>query len=202
MQNNNGVGHPACASCKHQRKKCHLNCPLAPYFPLEKTENFKAVHTVFGVSNITKMLKKANTDEERSRVIESLIWEAEWRQQESIGGCWGEYKRMEHELNILKRHVEFIHRRDNAAQSSLRQWRGNNSIVNRVHNSNQIQINGNFLLLDTNNQSNGNFMLDTTNQSTGNFMLDTTAPQFPPSHPSLDQQYYVSDQFNQMSSSS
>ncbi|QHO56580.1 LOB domain-containing protein [Arachis hypogaea] len=97
MQRNNNGMHPACAACKHQRKKCsENNCILAPYFPANRSREFHAVHKVFGVSNITKLVKSAK-EEDRRRVVDSLIWEACCRQRDPIHGPYGEYTKVYNE---------------------------------------------------------------------------------------------------------
>lgn len=103
-QHNNGVlqAAPACAACKHQRKKCHEACPLAPYFPADRNREFQAVHKVFGVSNVTKMVKSVREEERRKLVVESLIWEAVCRQNDPVLGGYGEYKRVLEELKMCK----------------------------------------------------------------------------------------------------
>lgn len=101
MQKPNGVGAAACASCKHQRKKCTEKCILAPFFPVEKNREFQAVHKVFGVSNIAKTLKNLN-HEDRKRAADSLIWEAFCWQKDPINGPYGEHKRVFEELNLYK----------------------------------------------------------------------------------------------------
>ncbi|XP_027769161.1 LOB domain-containing protein 2 [Solanum pennellii] len=105
MQKPNGLA--ACASCKHQRKKCTDKCVLAPYFPAEKIREFKAVHKVFGVSNITKIVKNLKEDDRR-RAIESLIWEAFCRQRDPVLGPYGEYKRVYEELKLYKSQYQQI----------------------------------------------------------------------------------------------
>ncbi|KAL2328145.1 hypothetical protein Fmac_021572 [Flemingia macrophylla] len=106
MQRNNTGMHAACAACKHQRKKCSENCILAPYFPSNRIREFHAVHKVFGVSNITKLVKNAK-EEDRRRVVDSLIWEACCRQRDPIHGPYGEYTKVYNEykkvLDELKR---------------------------------------------------------------------------------------------------
>lgn len=110
MQRNNGnndVGshvHPACAACKHQRKKCDENCVLAPYFPANKSREFQAVHKVFGVANVQKIVKFVGSDGDRRRVADSLIWEALCRQKDPILGPYGEYKKLLDELRLHKLH--------------------------------------------------------------------------------------------------
>ncbi|GAA0139135.1 hypothetical protein LIER_00744 [Lithospermum erythrorhizon] len=100
MQKNNGTN--ACASCKHQRKKCTDKCILAPLFPVEKTKEFQAVHRVFGVSNLTKIVGNLPRDDDRRRAVQSLIWEASWRLRDPILGPYGEYKRIYDELKLYK----------------------------------------------------------------------------------------------------
>ncbi|KAI9086665.1 hypothetical protein K1719_031259 [Acacia pycnantha] len=77
--------HGACAACKHQRKKCREHCALAPYFPASKNEEFQAVHAVFGVSNLIKLVKRVRK-ENRKTMVESLIWEAKCRLQDPVLG--------------------------------------------------------------------------------------------------------------------
>ncbi|KAB1216529.1 LOB domain-containing protein 2 [Morella rubra] len=94
--------HPACAACKHQRKKCTKECILAPYFPAERTREFQAVHKYFGVSNVTKIVKTL-TKEERKKAVDSLVWEASWRQKDPVLGPYGEYIKIFDELRLYKR---------------------------------------------------------------------------------------------------
>ncbi|XP_057453052.1 LOB domain-containing protein 2 [Lotus japonicus] len=109
MERRTNGTHFACAACKHQRKKCNENCILAPVFPASKTREFHAVHKVFGVSNVTKLVKIAKDEEDRRRVLDSLIWEAMCRQKDPILGPYGEYmkiyneyKKVFNELTIYK----------------------------------------------------------------------------------------------------
>ncbi|KAK4285296.1 hypothetical protein QN277_002013 [Acacia crassicarpa] len=81
----NERGHRACAACKHLRRRCHENCVLAPYFPGNKIEEFQAVQTVFGVSNLIKLVKRVRK-EHRKTVVESLIWEAKCRLEDPVLG--------------------------------------------------------------------------------------------------------------------
>ncbi|RWR96388.1 LOB domain-containing protein 2-like protein [Cinnamomum micranthum f. kanehirae] len=93
----------ACASCKHQRKKCKREiCPLAPFFPAERTREFEAVQKVFGVSNAQKMIQAVDTREEQFIVAESLIWEAICRLRDPKHGCSADYKRLQAEKNKLQ----------------------------------------------------------------------------------------------------
>ncbi|KAK2665829.1 hypothetical protein Ddye_004403 [Dipteronia dyeriana] len=99
--NNNGCVHPACAACKHQRKKCSDECILAPYFPANRSREFQAVHKFFGVSNVTKIVRNAK-EEDRHKVADSLIWEALCRQKDPVLGPYGEFKRLYEELKLYR----------------------------------------------------------------------------------------------------
>jgi hypothetical protein len=58
------------------RRKCEPNCELAAYFPANRM-NDRALHLVFGVANLTKLLIKANAGEAAwRRAAETLTWEA------------------------------------------------------------------------------------------------------------------------------
>ncbi|KAF5761826.1 putative transcription factor AS2-LOB family [Helianthus annuus] len=96
-----GGAVPACAACRHQRKKCTKKCVLAPFFPVEKTQDFQAVHRVFGVSNVTKLLKDLST-EDGKKAVDSLIWEANCRIKDPVLGSLGEFQRVCEELNFYK----------------------------------------------------------------------------------------------------
>ncbi|CAA0808828.1 LOB domain-containing protein 2 [Striga hermonthica] len=95
------TGRAACASCKHQRKKCTRKCMLAPFFPAEKAREFGAVQKVFGVSNASKMIRRVK-EEERKVAVESLVWEALCRHKDPVLGPYGDYRRVCEELSLYK----------------------------------------------------------------------------------------------------
>ncbi|CAH9065017.1 unnamed protein product [Cuscuta epithymum] len=79
-------GSKVCAACSHQRRKCGPNCPLAPYFPACKRRDFINAHKLFGIKNLTKAL--ASIDEEyRDDFMVSVIYEANARAADPVGGC-------------------------------------------------------------------------------------------------------------------
>lgn len=103
--NSGTAAHPACASCKHQRKKCGEDCILAPYFPAERSREFQAVHKVFGVSNVMKLVRSVK-EEDRKTVADSLVWEAFCRQNDPILGPLGEYRKIQEELKLYKNQTQ------------------------------------------------------------------------------------------------
>ncbi|GMI67139.1 hypothetical protein HRI_000383200 [Hibiscus trionum] len=100
--------HPACAACKHQRKRCDENCILAPYFPADKCREFQAVHRIFGVSNATKIVRSASTDVDRKKVADSLIWEAFCWQKDPVLGPYGDYRKVYEELSLYKKQSQMM----------------------------------------------------------------------------------------------
>ncbi|GMI91572.1 hypothetical protein HRI_002826500 [Hibiscus trionum] len=86
----------ACAACKHQRRKCETNCVFAPYFPANKANNFREVHRIFGVKNLTAILSSCSPDE-RERAVASLEWEAFAWKKDPVEGPLGLFKRLKRE---------------------------------------------------------------------------------------------------------
>uniref|UniRef100_A0A3Q7H7R3 LOB domain-containing protein n=1 Tax=Solanum lycopersicum TaxID=4081 RepID=A0A3Q7H7R3_SOLLC len=102
-----------CAACKHQRKKCEPNCQLAPYFPCTKDEDFLNVYRLFGVNNTIKHLNSV-ADDEKAKLVESLILEAKIRKENPVHGCLaierklrGEIEALEKELELVKNNISF-----------------------------------------------------------------------------------------------
>ncbi|KAK6797438.1 hypothetical protein RDI58_005140 [Solanum bulbocastanum] len=72
-----GSNRPACASCKHQRKKCIVgDCVMWRHFPASKMDEFLGVHKVFGISNVTKKIKSFDDVAQQHESIKSFLWEA------------------------------------------------------------------------------------------------------------------------------
>ncbi|KAK4412619.1 LOB domain-containing protein 22 [Sesamum alatum] len=74
----------ACAACKYQRRRCAPDCPLAPFFPADRTKEFVNAHKLFGVGNIVKILKKV-PQHERQNAMGSVIFEANVRARDPVG---------------------------------------------------------------------------------------------------------------------
>lgn len=105
----------ACAACKHQRKKCKKEtCVLAPFFPASKTKEFEAVHKVYGVCNLQRMIQAVDTREERFILVDSLIWEANCRLRDPVHGCSADYKRLQAEKNKLQLLVHSLENKNQA----------------------------------------------------------------------------------------
>ncbi|XP_012079540.1 LOB domain-containing protein 2 [Jatropha curcas] len=161
--NNNGGtagAHPACASCKHQRKKCGEDCILAPYFPADRSREFQAVHKVFGVSNVMKLVRSVR-EEDRKTVADSLVWEAFCRQNDPILGPLGEYRKIQEELKLYKNQTQMVNQNQLVQQQQgmiSSAWNGTNKGGGGggglANNNNSIVIN------HSHNNGNGNIIVD------------------------------------------
>ncbi|XP_031248339.1 LOB domain-containing protein 2 [Pistacia vera] len=172
MQRNNNNSatssvQSACAACKHQRKKCNEECKLAAYFPADRSREFQAVHRVFGVSNVTKIVHSVD-EEDRPKVVDSLIWEALWRQKNPVLGPYGEYKRICEELKLYKSQALMQNQNQNhqlmAGQGGvifrppLIGWNGTNGMSNNGMSMEEVVVNnnnnaGNYINHDGNSMS-------------------------------------------------
>lgn len=91
---------PACAACKHQRRRCTNDCPLAPYFPADRPKVFRNAHRLFGVSNIMNILKEVHPDL-RHEAMQSVIYESNMRAQFPVEGCCA----IIHQLFLQLQHI-------------------------------------------------------------------------------------------------
>ncbi|KAL8493485.1 hypothetical protein ACS0TY_024627 [Phlomoides rotata] len=95
-----------CAACTHLRRRCDENCVLAPYFPIEKTEEFQIVRRTFGIQNITKIISSVD-ENERDKTVETLILEARIRLENPVHGCLAVERKLEAEIEkVTKELVE------------------------------------------------------------------------------------------------
>jgi hypothetical protein len=90
-----------CAGCKFTRRKCTDDCVFAPYFPPDQPKRFADIHSVFGASNVAKLLKDLHPSQ-RMHAANSLVYEAESRLQEPIYGCVGQVAVLQHKLQQIQ----------------------------------------------------------------------------------------------------
>ncbi|PHT55870.1 hypothetical protein CQW23_04356 [Capsicum baccatum] len=102
-----GSNRPACASCKHQRKKCiEGDCAMWRHFPATKMDEFLAVHKVFGIANVTKKIKSLDNVAQQDETIKSFLWEARLWQEDPVHGPLGAYRQLEQQLKEEKRNKQ------------------------------------------------------------------------------------------------
>ncbi|GMH19383.1 hypothetical protein Nepgr_021224 [Nepenthes gracilis] len=88
---------PPCAACKYQRRRCWPGCTLAPYFPAEKPKMFKNAHRLYGVCNMTRMLRRLR-DDQKDDAMKSVIYESDLRQRFPVYGCLGIIRQLQEQL--------------------------------------------------------------------------------------------------------
>ncbi|KAJ6758357.1 LOB DOMAIN-CONTAINING PROTEIN 4-RELATED [Salix koriyanagi] len=120
---------PACAACRHQRRRCTPDCPLAPFFPPEKTKDFEAAHKLFGVHNIVSNLKKT-TPEQKPESITSMVYEANARVRDPVSGCTGIISRLLQNINAVKVELEFVQAQVACFHTLQQQLGGRNGVDN------------------------------------------------------------------------
>ncbi|GKE64632.1 LOB domain-containing protein 22-like protein [Tanacetum coccineum] len=105
---------PPCAACRHIRRKCTPDCIFAPYFPQNRNEQFQNARKLFGVSFITRTMENINDREHRDDAMASIVYEADARARDPVGGCSRivlelvqQLKEAEDELKFVKQLVEF-----------------------------------------------------------------------------------------------
>ncbi|KAH7299179.1 hypothetical protein KP509_25G076300 [Ceratopteris richardii] len=97
----------ACAACKFQRRKCHPECPLAPYFPPDQPRQFMNVHKLYGVSNTLRILKQVDPSK-RHDAMKSILYEADARDRDPVHGCYGIITLLQTQAEILREELEYV----------------------------------------------------------------------------------------------
>ncbi|XP_073306168.1 LOB domain-containing protein 2 [Primulina huaijiensis] len=203
----------ACSSCKHQRKKCTDKCILAPFFPSTKALEFQAVHKVFGVSNVTKIVTNLK-EEDRKIAVDSLVWEALCRQKDPVLGPYADYRRVCEELRLYKNQFRQLPISTQGSlvykpTQGLTGW-NNNKVAsdNNVDNNssmNNIHINGNSVMDfypfsyndSAHNIQDSNKFIRPEKQNDSSLILPQ---QYLPN--AFNQQYFVTGKYNPMDSKS
>ncbi|KAK3014613.1 hypothetical protein RJ639_009112 [Escallonia herrerae] len=90
-------GTQACAACKYLRRRCIPNCPLAPYFPADRQREFRNAHRLFGVHNLNNTLKSVQPYHHET-AMKSMIYQANVRAADPVGGCYRLVCELEREL--------------------------------------------------------------------------------------------------------
>lgn len=99
----------ACASCKHQRRKCDESCELAPYFPASRYREFQNAHRLFGVSNILKILSAVEPSQKEA-AAESILMEGNARKKDPVHGCLGIVRSLESQIKFYEKQLDFVTR--------------------------------------------------------------------------------------------
>lgn len=123
----------ACASCKHQRKKCDETCELAPYFPASRYREFQNAHKLFGVSNIQKIMNSVEPNQ-RQAAAESILMQGNIRSNDPVHGCLGVVRHLksqieyyEKQLGAVNQQLAFFHDKEKQHQHQLENFKKSSS---------------------------------------------------------------------------
>ncbi|KAL3498630.1 hypothetical protein ACH5RR_041362 [Cinchona calisaya] len=97
----------ACAACKYQRRRCVPGCALAPYFPPDHQKQFLNAHRLFGLRNMMKIYKSVQPHQ-RDIAMKSMIFHANLRAKDPIGGCNRIIQGLIREINSYSVELNFV----------------------------------------------------------------------------------------------
>ncbi|CAN8239581.1 unnamed protein product [Cochlearia groenlandica] len=99
---------PACAACKHQRKKCRGDCFLGLFFPQNRHKEFLNVHKLFGLSKITNLLKSLDAYQ-REAAVYNAIFHANARALDPVGGAYKIIRDIEQKIQFCQSELCLLH---------------------------------------------------------------------------------------------
>ncbi|KAK6147711.1 hypothetical protein DH2020_018623 [Rehmannia glutinosa] len=102
----------------HQRRRCDQICFYARYFPSKRTEDFQNVHILLGINNTMKIINSVN-EQDRDKIVETLILEARIRNENPVHGPLEVENRLRAEIGKTKKELEIVNKQ-------LQFFRGNN----------------------------------------------------------------------------
>ncbi|KAH7839107.1 hypothetical protein Vadar_007052 [Vaccinium darrowii] len=91
----------ACAACKYQRRKCAPDCILAPYFPHDRQRQFLNAHKLFGVSNITKIIRSLDPPQ-KDQAMRTIVFQSDVRANDPVGGCYRIIRELQRQIEYNK----------------------------------------------------------------------------------------------------
>jgi len=97
----------ACAACKYQRRKCAPDCILAPYFPHDRQRQFLNAHKLFGVSNITKIIKVVSPHD-KDQAMRTIIYQSDMRATDPVGGCYRYILDLQAQIEYCRAELELV----------------------------------------------------------------------------------------------
>ncbi|KAK1375940.1 LOB domain-containing protein [Heracleum sosnowskyi] len=108
--NNNIIrsnANQACAACKYQRRKCAPDCILAPYFPHDRQQQFLNAHKLFGVSNITKIIRYLDQPD-KDEAMRTIIYQSDVRANDPVGGCYRIIRELQRQIEYNRAELQLV----------------------------------------------------------------------------------------------
>ncbi|KAL2653541.1 hypothetical protein R1flu_021669 [Riccia fluitans] len=106
----------ACAACRHQRRRCSEECPLARWFPPFDPQRFWRVNKLFGLKNVLRMIEENPGNVEG--LMRSLVYEAEARERDPVRGACGVVQTLEQQADQLRTELKLAKEKLKSIQSS------------------------------------------------------------------------------------
>ncbi|THF94290.1 hypothetical protein TEA_023441 [Camellia sinensis var. sinensis] len=100
-------GTQACAACKYQRRKCAPDCILAPYFPHDRHRQFLNAHKLFGVSNITKIIRNLDPPD-KDQAMRTIIFQSDVRASDPVGGCYRIIRDLQRQIDYTQTELVIV----------------------------------------------------------------------------------------------
>ncbi|XP_039070790.1 LOB domain-containing protein 22-like [Hibiscus syriacus] len=97
----------ACAGCKYRRMKCAPDCILAPYFPHDRQRQFQNAHKLFGVSNITKIIKNLNPHD-KDIAMHTIVFQSDARANDPVGGCYRIIQELQRQIEYSQAELDLV----------------------------------------------------------------------------------------------
>ncbi|KAL4560051.1 hypothetical protein LXL04_032199 [Taraxacum kok-saghyz] len=97
----------ACAACRYQRRKCAPDCVLAPYFPHDRQRQFQNAHKLFGVSNITKLIRDLDPPQ-KDEAMRTIIYQSDVRAQDPVEGCYRIIRELHRQIEYSRAELEIV----------------------------------------------------------------------------------------------
>lgn len=149
-------GNQACAACKYQRRKCAPDCILAPYFPHHRQRQFLNAHKLFGVSNITKIIRYLDQPH-KDQAMRTIIYQSDVRANDPVGGCYRIIRDLQRQIEYARAELHLVLHQLAICRAQTQQQRHNNEndlIVALDHHHHQN--NDNIINNNDNDNDNGN----------------------------------------------
>ncbi|KAK7255600.1 hypothetical protein RIF29_29013 [Crotalaria pallida] len=145
MNNNNSRNGnnttQACAACKYQRRKCAPDCILAPYFPHDHQRQFLNAHKLFGVSNITKIIKFLDPHD-KDQAMRTIIYQSDMRANDPVGGCYRYIQDLTAQIEYYRTELELVLHQLVLFRAQHHQQHQQQQVYNPIMSNVNVGING------------------------------------------------------------
>ncbi|KAM0020281.1 putative transcription factor AS2-LOB family [Helianthus debilis subsp. tardiflorus] len=134
----------ACAACRYQRRKCAPDCLLAPYFPHDRQRQFQNAHKLFGVSNITKIIRNLDRPQ-KDEAMRTIIYQSDVRSIDPVGGCYRIIRELQRQIEMSCAELDFVLQQLALCRTLSVQNNNNN---NNSHTLNNNQFSHDLIVID------------------------------------------------------